>query len=357
MRIVRTLVFILLFAFAAGVYLFQVRLSKQSVTNVPDEVNRNVTLTTNDVIDLVAIRDHVQKTEVELRKKDGSWRLEVPVRYPAEGQIVEGLAVTARMASRQPRLRAEKEWAEYGLSSPDMEITFGLPNERRVTLFIGTQVPVGKAIYARWAEERGYFLLSSEMKSVFRQSVYGLRKKRIFRGSPDMFRKISMDLGPHSYEWKKDGADWYWFEPVSKFGKKVPADQVNAVLATLLNLHVKEFQDNMKKSKAELGIFMIHDRIRIESEGAKSENFHFGNEVPERSAYYGLREGEAPVFFVDRGKVIELLDLMKVIAAENPEEDRKKVAGGEPGSDEAKAILFGGADPTALFPGKKIPPM
>jgi hypothetical protein len=283
-------------------------------------VNRNVTISKNVVIDRIALRDHVQKTQIELRKTDGAWILEVPVRYPAESQVVEGMAATARMASRQPRLKAEKEWAEYGLASPDMEITFGLPEEKTATLLIGAQVPVGKASYARWAEERGYFLLSPEMKSVFRQSVYGLREKRIFRAAPETFRKISVDMGEYSYQWKKDGADWYWFEPVAKFGQKIPASQVDTLLTALRNLYVKEFRDNTEKSRAELGFFMIHDRIRIESGGKKAENFHFGNEVPEQNAYYGFREGEDTVFFVDRGKVIGLLDLMGKMQTEDGEQ-------------------------------------
>jgi hypothetical protein len=102
----------------------------------------------------------------------------------------------------------------------------------------------------------------------------------------------------------------------------------------LQNLHVKEFQDTNKKSRAELGFFMIHDRIRIEGEGVKAENFHFGNEAPERNAYYGLREGEDTVFLVDRGKVFELFDLMKKIAPgeENRTEDVVK-------TDPSSAIL------------------
>ena len=89
-------------------------------------------------------------------------------------------------------------------------------------------------------------------------------------------------------------------------------------LAVLQNLYVKEFQDNNKKSGAELGFFVIHDRIRVESEGGRIETFYFGNEVPDRNAYYGVREGEATVFFVERGKAIQLFDLMKKIQAEAP---------------------------------------
>jgi len=99
----------------------------------------------------------------------------------------------------------------------------------------------------------------------------------------------------------------------------------------LQSLHVREFQDNNKKSKSELGFFMIHDLIWVESENGKKEVFYFGDEVPEQNAYYGFRKGEDVVFFVDRAKVVEFFDLLRKIQAEKPKletKDLKSAAGG-----------------------------
>jgi hypothetical protein len=321
MKLVRTVVFILLFIVVMAIYLFQTRLAREALTYVPDEVNRGVVLSREDAIDRVELCDHVRKTQITLQKDKGMWMLETPVRYPAEGRIAEGLLAAARMVSKQPRLRAEKDWAEYGLEKPELEITFGFPEKKQVTLQIGAPTPVGKSVFAKWDIERGYFLLSSEMKSAFQQSVYGLREKRIFRAPAGAFRKIFLEMGKSSAEWIWKDGDWYWLEPVEKFGQKVPEGGLNPLLAALQSLHVKEFQDNNKKSKAELGFFMIHDRVRVESEGGKKETFYFGNEVPDQNAYYGLRDGEKTVFLVDRGKVIELFDLLKSVANETARKD------------------------------------
>jgi hypothetical protein len=323
MRIVRTIVFILLFAVVVAIYLVQVHLAKQTLMIIPDEVNRTVKISKNDPVDRVELTDHTQKTKISLRKKDGVWVIERPVHYPAEGPVAEGFSVAARMASQQPRLRAEKEWGEYGLAKPEFEIKFGLPGKRMVTLLIGAQAPIGKAVFARWAEERGFFLLPPEMKAMFRQSVYGLRQKRLFRAPINEIQKIYVEMGEHSYQWKKDGGQWYWFEPVEKLGQKVPPGRMDLVLEGLQNLHVREFQDNNKKSKAELGFFMIHDLIRVESEGGKREAFYFGNEVPEQNAYYGFLEGEDVIFFVDRANVVEFFDLMRKIQVEDPKLETK----------------------------------
>lgn len=349
MRFVRTVVFILLFAVVAVIYLFQTRLTRQALSIVPDEVNRTVTISQSDPIDRVELRDNVQKTQITLRKENGAWVLERPVRYPAEGQVAEGFVIAARMASQQPRLRAEKDWDEYGLAKPELEVLFGLPGKKTATLLIGAPAPVGKAVFARWAEERGFFLLPPEMRAMFHQSVYGLRQKQLFRAPAGKMQKISVEMGKHTYQWKKDEGQWYWLEPVEKFGQKVAAERMDLALKGLQNLYVREFQDNNKKSKAELGFFMIHDRIEVESEGGlpekqdgarssidssdggrgspsatrpsseggKKEIFYFGNEIPEQNAYYGLLEGEDVVFLVDRAKVIEFFDLMKTIKTDD----------------------------------------
>lgn len=355
MKFARTIVFILLFAVVVAIYLFQVRLAKQTHTVIPDEVNRTVVISKNDLVDRVELRDHLQKTVISLRKENGAWALERPVRYPAEGQVVEGFVIAARMASQQPRLRAEKEWGEYGLTTPEIEVLFTLPGKRVMTLQIGAPAPIGKAVFARWAEERGFFLLPAEMKAMFHQSVYGLRQKRLFRTPVDKIQKIYVEMGEHSCQWKKDDGVWYWIEPVRKFGQKVLAGRMDLVLEGLQSLHAREFQDNNKKSKAELGFFMIHDLISVESEdgpsekqdearpsidssdrgrglpaatrqsswGGKKETFYFGNEVPEENAYFGFLEGEDVVFLVDRTNVIELFDFIRKLEAEDLKPETK----------------------------------
>jgi hypothetical protein len=317
MKLVRTIVFILLFAIAGAVYLFQLHVTQQALKIVPDEVNRTVLISKTDPVTRIELHDPVQKTKIALQKTNGAWMIEVPVHYPAEGLIAEGFVTAARMASQQPRLRAEKEWEEYGLAKPEFEVLFDLQGKKTATLLIGSQTPVGKAVFARWAEERGFFLLPVEMKAMFRQSVYGLRQKRLFRTPVDRIRKIYVEMGKYSCQWKKDGDAWYWIEPVEKFGQKITKEHMDLLLEGLQSFHAREFLDTNKKSKAELGFFMIHDCIWIESEDGKREAFYFGNEVPERNAYYGLLEGENVVFFVDRVNVVGFFDFVRKIQATN----------------------------------------
>lgn len=316
MNLRRTLLFCFLFALVTGIALYQTRLEKQLQMIAPDEVNRNVFFGNQDTIERVEILDHGRKTETVLNKENGQWYLESPVLYPADAKVAEGVAVTARMASRQPRLRGEKEWDEYGLAKPEIEVRIDVPKKKAETLFIGSPTPFGNAFFARWDSERGYLLLARPMKEVFDQAVYGLREKHVFRTPVGAIRKIYVEMGPRCYQWKKDGGQWYWMEPLSKFGEKMPSGDMDRVLAALQNLYVKKFLDDNTRSRAELGFFIIHDRIKVDSDSEKSEIFHFGNEVPLENAYYGFRENEGTVFLIDRGKIFAWIDLLHAVANE-----------------------------------------
>ncbi|HOW59913.1 MAG TPA: DUF4340 domain-containing protein [Candidatus Omnitrophota bacterium] len=309
----RTIIFSILFALVVGVYGYQQHLQKQALVNVPDEVNRKVFFEKSNKIRQIEILDHVKNSRIVLRNNDGKWSLESPVRYPADFNIVEGLAMTARWFGKQPRLRAEKDWEEYGLAKPEVEMMYEVTGKKAEKLLIGAKSPIGDAVFCKWDSERGYFLIPSAAKAALLQSVYSLREKRVFRLPEEAYGKVSVEMGKHSYQWKRDQGDWFWLEPVSKFGKKIPIERMRLILNALQNLYIKEYLDENKKSKAELGFFIIHDRIRIEAGPGVSEVFHFGNEVPEKNAYYGFREGEDVVFLIDREKVFEFLDLLEAI--------------------------------------------
>lgn len=349
MNLGRTLLFCLLFAFVTGVAVYRMRVERQFLAVSPDEVNRSVFLSDQESISRIEILDRVGKTETVLNKENGQWFLESPVHYPADPGIAEGVAVAIRMASRQPRLRGEKEWDEYGLAQPDVEVRIDVPKQKAETLFIGAPAPFGNAVFARWDFERGYLLLQGEMKDVFCQSVYSLREKRVFRTPAGEIQTIYAEMGPKSYQWKKDGGKWYWMEPLTKFGREISPKSMGRVLAVLQNLYAKKFLDDNKKSRAELGFFIIHDRIRIGSEFGNPEVFHFGNEVPLENAYYGFRENEDTVFLIDRGKVIELIDLLKQVEADDG--GAKLGDGSSQGSEERRAENGGPiSTPAAVSP-------
>ncbi|HPW65129.1 MAG TPA: hypothetical protein PLY30_03120 [Candidatus Omnitrophota bacterium] len=122
MKLGRTIVICLLFALAIAVYLYRARIDRDILAISPDEVSRGFSMEPGEQVIRIEIRNPAAGTALTLEKVRETWRIVSPVNSLAEQQAVSGLAVALRFASQQTRLRAEKDWAEYGLEKPGMEV-------------------------------------------------------------------------------------------------------------------------------------------------------------------------------------------------------------------------------------------
>lgn len=317
MKFARTFVISLLFIAAVAIYFVQRGIDQDIKAIMPDEVSRDFSLDANEKIVRIEIINHLEAKNISLDLTDGEWTITAPILAQADKLTAKGFAAALRFASKQTRLRPEKDWGEYGLEKPQLEVFLETDKKKKRTLALGALTPVGKAAYARWTSERGYMLLPLELKEVFESSLYALREKRVFQMPPEKIRKIYIEMGSHTYEWKKDGEKWYWFEPIGKFGKEFPTDRAELVLKILSGLYAKEFMDSNEEPNETLGFYIIHDRIRLEDDAEGEEVLHFGNEVPSRDGYYGMKEKDGIVFLVERGKIYQLLDLLREIENES----------------------------------------
>jgi hypothetical protein len=337
MKLGRTVAITLLFAAVAAVYFIQKDIDRESASVVPDEVNRGFSLNDSERVVRIEISDRKADSRITLELLDGKWTILSPVRYLADADAAGGLAASLRLAAKQTRVRAEKDMKEYGFEAPQLEVTMVTDKKKKETLEFGNVSPVGRAVYARWASERGYILLPLEVRSVFECSLYTLIEKRIFREAFENIRKVTIGMGAHDYQWKKENGKWYWLEPVPKFGKELPGSRMEAILGSLWALHIKEFVEGDTRTPAEFGFYVIHDKITLEGKAGAEETLFFGNELLPQNAYYGMKSGEKKVFLVDRVKVFQLLDVLREVENESDAREGvpKKVMA--QGSEEAKS--------------------
>ncbi len=311
MKISRTVVFLLLLAAAAAAYIYQNRLSLESYGIIPDEIARQVELGTKKWVKSVNVINYEKNINFTVIKTEQNWEMGKPVFSFLESGAAEAMAAAVQMASKQPRLRAEKDWDEYGLKDPRMEINVILSDGKTETLLLGANVPIGKAFYAKWKRERGYFLWQPEMKTVFDKTIYSIRAKRAIRAPAKEWTKIYIEMGAYSVQWKKEGESWYWFEPIARFGDKTSESQIRAVTSAIQGLNKKEFLDDNKKSNADMGFFLIHDRVMVTLENGEQKTIQFGDEIADKDSYYGMVEGEQGVFLIDRKQVIKLFEIVR----------------------------------------------
>ena len=80
---------------------------------------------------------------------------------------------------------------------------------------MGDTSPLGSFDYARWENEKEYFLLDSGFKKVFGISLYSLRFKKIFTVPEKEITKLRFRSANGEYEMAKRDSQWFWMEPLA----------------------------------------------------------------------------------------------------------------------------------------------
>ena len=322
MKLGRTIVIACLFLMAFLGYLFQRRIDRDvSDVKVQDEASRVFFFGAGEEVKRIEIFDQEEDQTIALELTPEGWILRAPVAHPANTNIVREFIPALRYAASQKRLAPEKDWAEYGLETPRLSIMVVTDQGNQGVLTLGDRTPVGNSIYARWSLEPGYVLLPTDMESVLGTSLYGFREKRIFTMPPQDVRNVFVELGANTYQWKKKNEKWYWLEPINKFGEEVPSKRMELVLSALSGLYAREFLEETEKTDAEMGFFMIQDRVVLKDLDGNEEVLYFGDEVPLQNAYYGMKKGSEEKIFVERTKIYQLLDLLRAVENEKDLKD------------------------------------
>ncbi len=317
-----TIVFILLFLAVAAAYTYFRPLEKPAapppVAYVPPEPMRLLPLEEGDGLVLMQIQDLARNQTMTLTRgsEKENWMLKYPVAYIADPLIADGMAKSLTMTSRARRLTPEKDWSEYGLDKPKMKIGIETrKNRTRRYLVFGAHSPVANLVYARWEGAPDYFLIDAALPRVFDKTVYTMRWKRVFRIRPAAMTKIHILTPGGEYELAKRGGNWLWVEPIPILGEKISRRSMDEFLRHLSELFIKEFLDEEKRSKDQLGFTVSRTLIEVWQDPAKDPAIlHVGAELPKKDAFYGYLEKEDVYFWVARDNIRLLLETITALA-------------------------------------------
>jgi hypothetical protein len=275
-------------------------------------------------INFIQIQNLETKQTITLHRKNEKWQMTFPFSYPAEPQLAEGLVTALKLSKKARKLIPEKNWAEYGLQRPSLKVGIETRPGKRHYLSFGDASPIGRNVFARWDNEKEYFLVSTDLKKAFERSPYSLRLKQIFRTPLQEISKVRIKTESEQYEMTYQNGKWIWVEPVSRIGESLLKAQTDEILAAISDLNVKEFLDAEKKSASKLGLSLISPSIKIWGKGKEKESLQLGNEVPTKEAFYAKREDEKVLLLVARNNIRQLFQMVETFAQGKNEQEEAK---------------------------------
>lgn len=171
-----------------------------------------------------------------VRKTGNGWQIAQPA--PAQPDPAEISGLTTNLASLEIQSVVDEDPAdlkEYGLAAPRVEVSFKGGGQDR-TLHIGSKTPPGTDLYARLADQKKVFLISSYLDSTFNKRPFDLRDKTVLTVERDKIDSVEVVTPGRTVKLAKSTGEWRLAAPVQG---RADFNAVEGLLGRLNGLQMK----------------------------------------------------------------------------------------------------------------------
>ena len=244
-----------------------------------------------DDIEEVQIKSAEGET-TRLQKADGNWQLVEPVKAAADTS--ELTTIASSLASLEVQRVVDEnpsDLKQYGLEPARVEVAFRPKGEKELKrVQIGEKTPTGTDLYARMADQKRVFLVSSFLDSTFNKNTFALRDRRILIFDRNMVDGLELTNGATKTQLVKSGSEWRLASPIS-----VRADfaAVEGSLERLSSTQMQGIVDAEGKDLAKFGLTKPTGTIVVKT-GSSSASLTLGSTD---NALLHAKDSSRPVIF------------------------------------------------------------
>jgi len=212
-RGLRSFAGLLVILIALGAYLYFVE-SKRTPGDDAEKKDK-VFAVEADTIDEVTIKSQTGDTTT-LRRNGTQWAIVQPAAAAADPAEVSGL--TSNLASVEIQRVLDENPADdlkqYGLAAPRVEVSFKSGGQEH-RLLLGDKTPSGTDLYAKVADQKKVFTVSSFLDSTFNRGTFDLRDKTVFNVDREKIDSLEIVTPLRTMRFGKTSAEWQMTEPAA----------------------------------------------------------------------------------------------------------------------------------------------
>lgn len=187
-----------------------------------------------DKIDEITVKSESGE-RTGLKRNGTTWAIVQPAAGRPDDTAVSGL--TSSLASLEMQRVIDEnpsELKEFGLAEPRIEVAFKTGGQER-RLLLGQKTPSGTDLYAKMADQKKVFLISSYLESTFNKSTFDLRDKTVLKIDREKLDSVEVTTPERSMRFEKANAEWKMTRPSA-----VTADfsAVEALVGRLTGAHM-----------------------------------------------------------------------------------------------------------------------
>jgi len=210
------------------------------------------------------------ETKIDLRKKDGAWFIEAPIKDRADSMAVSQLFTTAEALKSEAAIPTDKDGGkdllkDFGLTnSADTRVTF-TGGDKPVELLLGKDAAVEGKIYVRLEDSKTAHVISNDLKTQLSKKVDEFRDHKLTDVVTTQVNKVQFKTAAGEIELAKKDQHWSLDKPFKARGND---QKVGDLISQAANAQVDSFVADAS-NLASFGLQEPRGTVSFTTEGGK----------------------------------------------------------------------------------------
>ena len=261
----------LLLLIAAGAIFGLIKLyeSKYAATRDAARDSKKLISLDRDTIKTIEIKN--AEGVIAMRKQDNDvWILEKPVKDRASSLAISGLFTAAENLNFDAVIGDDKpvekeQLKEFGLANSETKVTFG-GGGKDVELLFGKDAAVDGKIYAKLADGKKVFVISTELKMQIAKKADEYRERKLTDLTSSQVNKITIKSAAGEIELEKESSHWKMSKPLKARGDD---GKIGDLISQAATAHIDSFVAD-SANLAAYGLQEPRGTVSLFSEGSES---------------------------------------------------------------------------------------
>src|SRR6184192_1660147 len=233
---------LVLFVIAAGVfaYLFFVERNRPGTEEATRQA-QNVVNFSRDKVNGIVIQNG--DDQIDIRRRDDKWRLEIPIKDQADGSVVNNLLLDLENWQKDAAISAKEmeadknKLADYGLANPKLRLKLIGP-DTPPEIFFGKDAALEGKMYVRFGNSKETFLANQSVKKAIDKKPEDFRDRKLTDLIMAQVVRVVLKTSAGEMELQKKGDHWDIAKPLHT---RADDQKVSDLIAQVTTARIQQF--------------------------------------------------------------------------------------------------------------------
>ena len=262
---------LVLFVIAAGVfaYLFFVERNRPGTEEATRQA-QNVVNFSRDKVNGIVIQNG--DDQIDIRRRDDKWRLEIPIKDQADGSVVNNLLLDLENWQKDAAISAKEmeadknKLADYGLANPKLRLKLIGP-DTPPEIFFGKDAALEGKMYVRFGNSKETFLASQSVKKAIDKKPEDFRDRKLTDLIMAQVVRVVLKTSAGEMELQKKGDHWDILKPLHT---RADDQKVSDLIAQVTTARIQQFVADDRGDLHPYGLAEPHGSLTLFAQNDKS---------------------------------------------------------------------------------------